>query len=76
LDFEICGIPQTDTDMDGIPDSSDNCVNTPNPDQADLDNDNIGDVCDDDMDGDGILNGDDNCPMTPNADQADLITMV
>ena len=61
----------TDSDADGIPDESDNCPMTPNPDQSDIDRDGQGDVCDDDMDGDGILNDPDNCPMTPNPDQAD-----
>jgi hypothetical protein len=41
-----------DTDGDGVPDSSDNCPNDSNPDQADFDTDGIGDVCDDsDLDG-------------------------
>ncbi|MBT8189287.1 MAG: T9SS type A sorting domain-containing protein, partial [Bacteroidia bacterium] len=35
----------TDSDGDGICDSSDNCINISNPDQTDLDNDGIGDVC-------------------------------
>ena len=52
-----------DTDGDGVADINDNCSNTPNADQADNDNDNIGDVCDPDDDNDGILDGDDNCPL-------------
>lgn len=51
------GCPEPDRDMDGIPDDLDNCPDTPNPMQEDLDGDLIGDVCDDDIDGDGLLNG-------------------
>ena len=36
-----------DGDGDGAPDSSDNCVDVANSDQADSDNDGLGDVCDD-----------------------------
>ena len=49
----------------------DNCPETYNPDQVDLDADGIGDVCDTDMDGDGVPNAGDNCPVTPNEDQID-----
>jgi len=35
----------TDTDSDGIYDVIDNCVDTPNPDQADADADGVGDAC-------------------------------
>lgn len=35
----------TDSDGDGIPDSSDNCPTVANPDQADSDNDGTGDAC-------------------------------
>ena len=45
-----------DGDGDTVPDYSDNCPVTANTDQADLDNDDIGDVCDNDIDGDGIDN--------------------
>lgn len=45
-----------DSDADGVPNSCDNCTNTPNPNQAD--SDGVGNVCD-------------NCPVTPNTNQAD-----
>lgn len=47
-----------DSDGDGVCDDDDNCVSTPNPDQADGDGDGVGDVCD-------------NCASTANRDQAD-----
>ncbi len=60
-----------DTDGDTIPDIHDNCVHTPNTDQADIDANGRGDVCDD-FDTDGILNSRDNCPSLPNGGQADI----
>jgi hypothetical protein len=50
-----------DTDGDGVIDSQDNCPLKANSDQADQDNDGIGDVCED-SDGDGLLDNVDNCP--------------
>lgn len=47
-----------DTDDDGVPDRSDNCPTTANPDQSDLDFDGRGDACD-------------NCPATFNPSQED-----
>jgi hypothetical protein len=44
----IVETPPSDVDGDGIIDFLDNCVTTPNPDQADVDGDGIGDVCDPD----------------------------
>ena len=47
-----------DPDGDGIISSADNCPDIANPEQSDLDNDSIGDVCDSDIDGDGYSNAD------------------
>jgi phosphodiesterase/alkaline phosphatase D-like protein len=67
-----------DFDNDGVSNEVDNCPLTPNPDQLDSDNDDIGDVCDtpdevidNDFDKDGILNDVDNCPVNANPDQLD-----
>ena len=38
--------PIPDRDEDGVPDDEDNCPDTYNPEQADMDHDGIGDVCD------------------------------
>jgi len=64
-------LPDTDDDGDEILYGEDNCPWTVNPDQADADNDGIGDLCDLDFDNDGIPNGIDNCLQNPNPDQAD-----
>lgn len=65
-----------DADGDGIPDTTDNCPNTYNPDQEDSDGDNIGNLCDatpygPDTDGDGHPDLQDNCPNVANPDQLD-----
>ena len=50
-------------------DSIDNCPSVPNPTQADLDLDGLGDACDADDDGDGAPDVTDNCPRVSNASQ-------
>ncbi|MFK7885960.1 MAG: hypothetical protein AB8G16_03765, partial [Gammaproteobacteria bacterium] len=45
-----------DEDGDGVVDEQDNCVNQPNPDQRDTDDDGIGNACDPDLNNDGIVN--------------------
>ncbi|MDW3220033.1 MAG: thrombospondin type 3 repeat-containing protein [Acidimicrobiales bacterium] len=64
--------PEPDTDGDGVGDGTDNCVDTPNADQADGNSDGEGDACEADADGDGVYDDIDNCVNTPNADQADV----
>lgn len=61
-----------DQDGDGIFDSEDNCPETPNADQADLDNDGYGDACDSDIDGDGIVDDEDRCPWIASQNNDDL----
>ena len=48
------------------------CLNFANADQADLDQDGLGDVCDPDDDGDGVDDLADNCPRVGNPDQSDF----
>jgi hypothetical protein len=61
---------------------ADNCVDTGNADQADVDENGVGDVCedkddddvvdaDDDSDEDGVIDLRDNCAVVANADQVD-----
>ena len=53
----VCA-PEVDTDGDGAPDDADNCVNVPNPNQSDIDQDGVGDRCDPDQGGETDLDGD------------------
>ncbi|MDO8559631.1 MAG: Ig-like domain-containing protein, partial [bacterium] len=75
---------ENDLDHDGVCENGldnpqygyrpDNCVDVPNPDQRDADNDNTGDACDtncaQDLDRDGICDAIDNCPTVYNPTQA------
>lgn len=64
----INGCP--DTDGDGVSNviylghDPDNCPSVPNPDQADWNNNGIGDKCED-TDGDGFFDHEDACPTQP-----------
>ncbi|GIW65631.1 MAG: hypothetical protein KatS3mg094_150 [Candidatus Parcubacteria bacterium] len=60
----------SDMDNDGIIDVHDNCISVYNSDQKDIDNNGLGDACDD-WDKDGVINSQDNCPNNPNQDQID-----
>ncbi|MBK9071711.1 MAG: hypothetical protein IPL79_12025 [Myxococcales bacterium] len=69
-----CDAGDDDDDNDGVDDVDDNCPLDANTDQADVDDDGIGNACDDDFidgDDDGIEDALDNCPSDANADQAD-----
>lgn len=54
-----------DRDLDGVIDAEDNCPDTHNPQQSDLDLDGEGDACEPDMDSDGIPNTWDPEPQDP-----------
>jgi len=61
---------QIDSDFDEVPDKKDNCSTYPNPDQVDLNENGIGDLCED-IDFDGRLSYEDNCPNISNPFQFD-----
>ena len=77
--LEAAGLhPESDSDRDGVNDGDDNCALVPNPDQADLDLDSLGDACDPCIDGpqtgndddhDGVDDGCDLCPTGLNHDE-------
>lgn len=65
-----------DADGDGVTNAEDNCFEVDNADQANMDGDGLGDVCDpclldplDDYDGDGLCESDDVCPGDPNSNE-------
>jgi hypothetical protein len=51
--------PAPDGDGDGVPDAADNCLEVPNPAQADANHEGFGDACDADYDDDGFVDGQD-----------------
>ncbi len=73
---EYAVIAPLDTDNDGMLDDwkgeLDNCPSVSNMNQADMDSDSIGDVCDPDADNDTVFDSVDNCQLVYNPDQVDL----
>jgi len=63
-----CGVPDDDTDGDGVADCNDNCPDDPN--KSDAGDCGCG-VPDDDTDGDGVADCEDNCPFSSNPMQED-----
>ena len=72
--FPLIAAESKDQDDDTVGDNADNCPAAANQDQADTDQDGLGNACDNDNDGDGIAEGEggDNCPMVANTSQKDL----
>ena len=78
---EICGVTDSfsifaileplDDDNDGIENVLDNCPETANPGQEDLDHDGIGNACESDTDGDTLVDDEDRCPFVPSSNNAD-----
>ena len=64
-----------DYDNDGLHEVYDNCPFEFNPDQIDLDEDGIGDICDADIDGDGVTNIQEAIDMTDPYDNCDFLNI-
>jgi hypothetical protein len=74
VEEDLAAWPIMDDDLDQIANGEDNCPTESNPDQADLDEDTMGDACDPDIDGDGHLNELDCAPTNPEIHPAVLET--
>ena len=58
-----CIMEGPDSDLDGVEDSIDNCVDVSNTNQLNHDGDDFGNLCDDDDDNDSILDVNDSHPL-------------
>ncbi len=58
-----CIMEGPDSDLDGVEDSKDNCVNISNTNQLNHDGDDFGNLCDDDDDNDSVLDINDSHPF-------------
>ena len=67
----IIDVRARDLDGDGVRDLVDNCPRVANRAQDNLDNDSLGDACDD-SDGDGFVDAVDNCPFLNTTNRTDL----
>ncbi len=65
-----------DWDCDEVANELDNCPQTKNGDQSDVDGDGIGDRCDPNADNDDFPNTTDNCPLVVNNDQNPNVCLV
>ena len=72
LAVDIGAFEAGDRDDDGVVDVNDNCPDHVNSNQADNDEDLLGDVCDADDDNDGVSDLADNCPLNSNPLQEDF----
>jgi hypothetical protein len=79
--FQGYAVTPTDTDADGVPDSTDNCIEVPNASQCDSDGDGYGNHCDGDLNNNGFTNAQDyilfrtqlgQSSVAPTYNQADL----
>src|SRR5262249_4841329 len=63
----VSDVATDDTDGDGVPNCSDNCILDVNTAQTDTDRDGAGDACDADDDNDGVLDAVDCAPLDASA---------
>jgi len=79
IELGLSYVPR-DEDQDGVMDSTDNCFDTPNPDQLDIDSDGFGDACDPCDNANVFVSGNTNGTVetggTPTVDIFDILSLV